>query len=1348
MASRFVTALKNNEEGVVDSLLNADLEYLWEEALEIGLIPQDVRDDLGSMDWDHVQRPRVIRYLLMHVYRAIEDSCKLYERWLQVLSKYVATVEVLHKVRERYGFLIQCDNLAHTEDLPEEVGIAAKRPRLQPRNLFMEQHIPKLTDLLVACAGKYMDMSVLLGLPEHVRKDLRILSITESTFASFNRLLWEWIIGGHIHACDPTLENLERALRSEMVGLGEIANQLKDNLYNSGITFEEDEQNPTSETKWEATPLEIVRQSRDLIVTEGKTTLLEVQAGTSRDYITYQWMKDGCPLEDTNLYYNILCIRDSDQSSNGKYTCELGDGLNTCSSRPINLTVNISPLKKALVNRYSTQPEVPEDSWPPTGASTCINLALIKQGDIPGEYARKTIQGDVDDIMTDKESIEYEAAFTNLESAARLLIEGRPGSGKTTLVHKFSKDWATGNPKLNLKNIKLLFLVHLRGFFNDSKIKLRDILNLYYSYESKLDTIFREANENSGEGFCFILDGLDEYRPKPMNNTFIFKLIKRLTLPKAIVITTSRPAASAQFRDTADKKIEVIGFLKEQIHEYIEKYPFAVPDKGLELHKHLEQHPNIHHMCYLPIHAAMVCYLFNIMGGTLPRTETSMYTEFTNATLLRAIRREEEGNMMFIESPKDLPDQEREMFYTICKLGFEMTLSSKQVMRKMEVPNFFRDVHCDKESMGLITVDCMARICGFENFYTFLHLTFQEYLAAWHVFRQSETVQLGILRQHGKERHMQVVWKFYCGLTSFEEGGRKFSEIMKSVYLSTDDLFAVQCAFESQQSIPCDDVVGSRKCGTLSFGEQFITPMDLTAIGYVLESSTCCVKELILSMSKIGDDGSKAFAECLQHCSSLQTLNLEVNCIGDDGAKALAEGLHHCSSLKTLDLRGNCIGDDGAKALAEGLQHCSSLLSLDLGGNFIGDDGAKALAEGLQHCSSLHTLDLRGNLIGGNGTKALAEGTLQYCSSLQTLHLGGNSIGGDGAKVLAEGLQHCSSLQTLDLGGNFIGGDGVKALAEGLHHCSSLQTLDLDWNSIGDDGAKALAEGLQHCSSLQTLSLEGNGIGYDGVKDLAEGLQHYSSLQTLNLVRNSIGEDGAKALAGGLQHCNSLQTLNLWENSIGYDGAKALAGSLQHCSSLQTLGLRKNSIGDDGTKALAEGLQHCSSLQTLDLEGNSIGDDGAKALAEGLQHCSSLETLKLVRNSIGEEGAKALAEGLQHCSSLQTLDLGGNSIGDDGAKALAEGLQHCSQLRTLNLEGNSVSYDGAKALAEGLQHCSSLQTLDLGRNSIGDDGAKALAQGLQHCRSLQTLNLEGNSFGGNGAKALADGLQHCSNLWW
>ena len=286
------------------------------------------------------------------------------------------------------------------------------------------------------------------------------------------------------------------------------------------------------------------------------------------------------------------------------------------------------------------------------------------------------------------------------------------------------------------------------------------------------------------EGLCFILDGLDEYRPKSMSNTFIFELIKRLRLPNAVVIIASRPAASARFRRIAHKKIEVIGFLKPQVYRYVEEYPFSERDKRKDLHRYLERHRNVHHMCYLPIHAAMVCYLFDIMGGTLPRTEN-------------------------------------------------------------EVSDFFRDVHCGKESMGLITVDCMARKCGFENLYTFHHLTFQEYLAAYHIYMLNEAEQLQLLKKHGKKRYMQMVWKFYCGLTRFKEKDIRFLEIMKSA--GKNDLFGIQCAFVSQQSTTCDYVVQSCESGALSFQGHFLTPPDLAAIGYVLKNATCPVEKLVLN---------------------------------------------------------------------------------------------------------------------------------------------------------------------------------------------------------------------------------------------------------------------------------------------------------------------------------------------------------------------------------------------------------------------------------------------------------------------------------------------------------------------
>ncbi len=140
------------------------------------------------------------------------------------------------------------------------------------------------------------------------------------------------------------------------------------------------------------------------------------------------------------------------------------------------------------------------------------------------------------------------------------------------------------------------------------------------------------------------MDGLDEYIPHK-SKTFIFDLIKKEILPKSVVIVASRPAGVARFRSIATKQVEVLGFLNDQISEYIDGYIFSVKSKCEDLHKYLDEHPNVHHMCYLTIHAAMVCYLFYCLDVNLPQTETDIYDQFTRHTLLRSISRHSDDLM-------------------------------------------------------------------------------------------------------------------------------------------------------------------------------------------------------------------------------------------------------------------------------------------------------------------------------------------------------------------------------------------------------------------------------------------------------------------------------------------------------------------------------------------------------------------------------------------------------------------------------------------------------------------------------------------------------------------------------
>ena len=1314
-----VKSLKDYEDELVTSLKDADLTNFAKEALETGLIPQTIKNSFDSLD-SNVSCSLKIRYLFMYAYERIDNKSSIhYEKWLNLLSRFGVTDALLGQVRQRYEWYTR--EVSGEESCVSESGevmVGMKRPH-GSNFYFTQKHVSVLTEILADHSHKWQEIGIALNLP------LDMLHIYNTNRNRLGHLLWKWIAGGYKYAKPPTVESLEQVLNSKAVSLGSVGSELRETLllYEVCLINESPMKRPCSQV----TPMEIVRRTHDLKVNEEKSTLLEVQLSTSHDTtITYQWMKDRAPLSDDSTYCGtrkqILCINDVTMASEGTYHCEVQTHANKkLQSEPIKLTVIVPPEKRTLIDRYLSQPEIPEDTWPPVSNNTFINLALIKQSEInkAGEYAYNTIQGDIDDILKDKEKIEYNEVFSRLETGARLFIEGRPGSGKTTLVHKVSRDWAKN--ELQLDSIRLLFLVHLRGFFNDPDIQLTDIMKRYYENESSVSSIISHAESNSGEGLCFILDGLDEYSPPRKNEATIFQLIKRNILPKSVVIVASRPAAVAQLKKVATKRVEVLGFEKEQIFQYIEKYNFSSTEKTGDLHSYLAQHPNVHHMCYLPIHSAMVCFLFDEMGCSLPQTETEMYKNFTNFTLLRSLTRYEE-NEPCLDSPKDLPAQERKLFLEICKLAFEKTKTSKQVMKHNEVKDFLKDVKSSSKSLGLINVDRISMLSGFQDLYTFLHLTFQEYLAAYHICQLEEEEQTKVIKTYGKKKHMQVVWKFFCGL---DINLTKFEELMKSSQSQDDDLFQVQCTFESQQSIICDRVIQSGEEGSLTLKSHFLTPSDMTAIGFIAStaSESHPVKKLVLNRCTLGEGGIFAFLnEAGGHVMSIQTLCYHGGNCNMAQLKLVNVLLGQMSALETLDISDTKLGPLKVKALTskitlpnleslvvddinytvlESLKFISPKLRLiklpkslesllyDTADQFIGTFGISTFFNSIYELGFLH----HNHELSNSDVELVSKCLEQYANMHRTrLILTNCNIGDDGAKVFAIGLSIYTGLKELVLNVNNIGDEGSIALAETLtrNPLSHLEKLDISFNAIGDSGAKSLSEGLILCTNLHSLDLRCNKIGDEGAIAITRAVKDVKLL----LCNQKITNEGAHTLLD-IKHDVDISSMDF--SQIDCAGVALSIFCSNTCGShynLQLLNFKSRNIGFDGAKALAEGLKHCTNLQTLNLDSNSIGADGAKALAEGLKHCTNLQMLNLDSNSIGADGAKALAEGLKHCTNLQSLDLHSNSIGVDGAKALAEGLKHCTNLQTLDLRSNSIGADGAKALAECLKHCTNLQYND------------------------------------------------------
>ena len=531
---------------------------------------------------------------------------------------------------------------------------------------------------------------------------------------------------------------------------------------------------------------ELNNQSCDTEVVECKSTLMEVQVSCS-GCESYQWSKDGQPLLDgadfSGVSSNMLYINRASQGTEGKYSCCVSNGSETLCSDEINLMVIYPPEKEHLIKLYSLmESEVPKDSWPPVGNSKYINLVLIKQSRI-SRCDYNTVRGDMDDILESKEVVEYEEVFREYREGALVLVEGRPGSGKTTLVHKVTRNWATGRKVL--QGAKMVFLITLRLLnFSKKDQSLLEVLEVFYGGEVLRKSVEHDLQECGGKGACFIIDGLDEYQHKNKKESVIYQLIDKKCLPFSMVIVASRPVATNELRKSCSRRIEVIGFTKSQINEYVETYPFngsdkVVSDMDYKLKLYLVQHPNILHMCYLPVHAAMICFLFSQLEGNIPYTETQIYEQFTISTLLRQRARGEEQQQL--KSLKDLFGEEELRFRSICKLAFDMIMNSQQVVSQSDAQVSLSDA--TSSVLGLLTVEHTSRHYGLEHLYTFHHLTFQEFLVAYHITGLEEQEQVNVLTETKDNRDdiLRNVRKFYCGLIGLRKIKIKNKEFLEDI---------------------------------------------------------------------------------------------------------------------------------------------------------------------------------------------------------------------------------------------------------------------------------------------------------------------------------------------------------------------------------------------------------------------------------------------------------------------------------------------------------------------------------------------------------------------------------------
>ena len=465
--------MQDNTEALVSQASSIKLVEFSAELFNSEVISLEVKDTFVAMD-DTVDHQLRLRYLLVQVCESVKHDVEVFHRFLQVLTLHGKCVEEIAKrILEEWR--------VWEKEEKDEAEFNGSGSSLEGGDDLMEEDVVFLMKILSEVSNIWEELGIALGLSKALLEDCRRGGNNK---LRLHNLLCMWVKGKYQVALPATLKNLKQELASELVGVADVAQSLEQKFWEAKRTV------PivgVGRTPGLATALSIVDQSVNTQVADDTSTLLAVLVSDS-EAVSYQWMKDGQSLCDNLVYSGThtakLSINPASQGTVGKYTCHVTKGSEKVISKEV---VLISPEKNHLIKLYSKDTDVPEDTWPPKVASTFISLALIKKSKGVTDDYKDSVRVNVDDILEEKVKVEFEEVFGEYKSGALVLVEGRPGCGKTTLVHKVTRDWATGEDVL--KNANLVFLITLRTLANGRSEMLSDLLGLFYLNQKKSEKV-------------------------------------------------------------------------------------------------------------------------------------------------------------------------------------------------------------------------------------------------------------------------------------------------------------------------------------------------------------------------------------------------------------------------------------------------------------------------------------------------------------------------------------------------------------------------------------------------------------------------------------------------------------------------------------------------------------------------------------------------------------------------------------------------------------------------------------------------------------------------------------------